>query len=67
MEGESQRQEGGATFLSEEREIASDLRLIAEAEADFAAVRCIPHEVVGAWLKSWGAPDYKPMPKAWLK
>lgn len=46
---------------------AADAALIAEAEADLAAGRCVPHEEVGAWLKTWGTPDYKPMPKAWLK
>lgn len=50
--------------LSEEER---DVALIATAEAEFAAGRCVSHEEVGAWLKTWGTPDYKPMPKAWLK
>ena len=45
----------------------ADARLIAEAEADLAAGRCVPHEDVAAWLKTWGTPDYKPMPRSWLK
>ena len=44
-----------------------DARLIAEAEADFAAGRCVPHEEVSAWLKTWGTPDFKPMPRSWPK
>lgn len=40
---------------------------IAEGEADIAAGRVIPHEEVMRWVETWGTPDYKPMPKAWLK
>ena len=47
----------------EEAEAAAD----AEAEADIAAGRLIPHEEVAAWLKTWGTPDYRPMPRSWLK
>ncbi len=67
MGDENHMRETGVRFVSEEDEIAADLALIAEAEADFAAGRCVSHEEVGAWLKTWGTPDYKPMPKAWLK
>lgn len=51
----------------EDVDAEADAALIAEAEADFAAGRCVPHEEVGAWLKTWGTPDYKPMPRSWLK
>ncbi len=38
-------------------------RAIAEAEADVAAGRVVPHEEVVKWLKSWGTPDELPCPK----
>jgi predicted transcriptional regulator len=38
-------------------------RAIAEAEADVAAGRVVPHEDVVKWLKSWGTPDELPCPK----
>jgi predicted transcriptional regulator len=38
-------------------------RAIAEAEADVAAGRVVPHEEVAKWLKSWGTPDELPCPK----
>jgi predicted transcriptional regulator len=34
----------------------------AEGLADAAAGRLIPHEEVGAWLDTWGAPGSKPAP-----
>ena len=37
----------------------------AQAEADIAAGRYYPHEVVGEWLKTWGDADFKPF-KEWL-
>lgn len=37
----------------------------AQAEADIAAGRVYPHEIVGKWLKTWGDSDYKPF-KEWL-
>ena len=40
---------------------------IAEARADIAAGRGIPHAQVAAWLATWGTSDYKPMPAEWLK
>ncbi len=49
--------------IDEEAEAAAD----AEAETDIAAGRLIPHEEVAAWLKTWGTPDYRPMPRSWLK
>ena len=38
-------------------------RAIAEAEADVAAGRVVPHDEVVKWLKSWGTPDELPCPK----
>ena len=35
---------------------------IAEAEADVAAGRVVPHEDVVKWLESWGTPDELPCP-----
>ncbi len=40
-----------------------EARAIAEAEADVAAGRVVPHEEVVKWLKSWGTPDELPCPK----
>ncbi len=37
-------------------------RAIAEAEADVAAGRVVPHEEVAKWLKSWGMLDELPCP-----
>ncbi len=53
--------------LFDEVDEEADARLIAEAEADWVAGRCVPHEEVAAWLRTWGTPDYKPMPRSWLK
>ncbi len=53
--------------LFDEIDEEADARLIAEAEADLAAGRCVPHEEVAAWLDTWGTPDYRPMPRSWLK
>jgi predicted transcriptional regulator len=39
-------------------------RAIAEAEADVAAGRVVPHEEVAKWLKSWGTPDELLCPKS---
>ncbi len=38
-------------------------RAIAEAEADAAAGRVVPHEEAVKWLKSWGTSDELPCPK----
>jgi predicted transcriptional regulator len=38
-------------------------RAMAEAEADIAAGRVVPHADVVKWLKSWGTPDELPCPK----
>jgi predicted transcriptional regulator len=39
----------------------------AEAEADIAAGRVVPHEEVVEWLKTWGTPEEKPPPASWFK
>lgn len=67
MEDENQLDEAGAPFLSEEEELAADLKLIAEAEADYAAGRCIPHEEVMAWVETWGSGKRVPPPKSWFR
>ena len=41
----------------------ADARRRAEAEADIAAGRVVPHERVVAWLKSWGTADELSCPK----
>lgn len=41
----------------------ADARLIAEAEADFAAGRVISNEAMMRWIKSWGTPDELPPPE----
>jgi predicted transcriptional regulator len=45
-------------------EIDSDAeaRAIAEAEADVAAGRVVPHDEVVNWLRSWGTPNELPCP-----
>ena len=49
--------------IDEEAEVAAD----AEADADIAAGRVIPHAEVAAWLDTWGAPEFKPAPASWFK
>lgn len=39
----------------------------ARLDADIAAGRGIPHELVRAWLLTWGTSEYKPMPREWLE
>jgi predicted transcriptional regulator len=41
---------------------ATEARLDAEAEADYAAGRVDPHADVVKWLQSWGNPDELPCP-----
>jgi predicted transcriptional regulator len=41
---------------------ATEARLDAEAEADYAAGRVVPHAEVVKWLQSWGKPDELPCP-----
>lgn len=38
----------------------------AEADADIAAGRLIPHEQVMAWVAKWGTPEETPIPPEWL-
>ena len=40
----------------------AEARAIAEAEADVAAERVVPHDEVVKWLRSWGTPDELPCP-----
>jgi len=49
--------------ISEDEWIA---HLDARADADIAAGRYVPHELVAEWLKTWATPDEKPMPSEWL-
>jgi hypothetical protein len=42
----------------------AEKRALAEAEADIAAGRVVPHNEVVAWLESWGKPDELPYPVA---
>lgn len=53
--------------LFDEIDEEADARLIAEAEADFAAGRCVPHEEVAAWLDTWGKGERVPPPKSWFR
>lgn len=46
---------------------AEDEARLAEAEADIAAGRVVPHAEVAEWLKTWGTPDEKPAPAHWSK
>lgn len=43
----------------------ADERSLAEAEADVAAGRLIPHEEVSKWLLTWGTPEETPPPASW--
>lgn len=49
--------------IDEEAEVAAD----AEADADIAAGRVIPHAEIAAWLDTWGSPEFKPAPASWFK
>ena len=53
--------------LFERRDPDAEAASLARARADIAAGRTIPHEQVTAWLKTWGTPDFKPMPREWLE
>ncbi|HWA60534.1 MAG TPA: antitoxin [Caulobacteraceae bacterium] len=44
-----------------------EARREAEAEADIAQGRLVPHAAVAEWLAKIGTPDEEPMPAAWLK
>jgi predicted transcriptional regulator len=43
-------------------DVATEARAIAEAEADLAAGRIVPHAEVAKWLESWGTADELPCP-----
>ena len=45
----------------------ADERAMAEGEAAADAGHAVPHAEVAAWLSTWGTPDEKPAPAAWLK
>lgn len=47
--------------LSPEAEVIAD----AEGMADVVAGRVVPHELVAAWLDTWGRPEEKP--PSWLE
>lgn len=61
------------TGMEYERRLFEDLDPAAEEAAlqrardDIAAGRCVPHEEVAKWLRTWGTPDEKPMPKEWRR
>jgi len=38
----------------------------ARADADIAAGRFVPHELVVEWLRKWGTPEETPIPPEWL-
>ncbi|MEJ0063566.1 MAG: antitoxin [Alphaproteobacteria bacterium] len=40
----------------------AEKRALAEAQADVAAGRVVPHKDVVRWLRSWGKPDELPCP-----
>jgi len=40
----------------------AEAKAIAEARADVAAGRVVPHDEVVKWLSSWGKPDELPCP-----
>jgi predicted transcriptional regulator len=42
---------------------AHEARLDAEAMADYAAGRIVPHAEVVKWLESWGKPNELPCPE----
>ncbi|HEV7995161.1 MAG TPA: CopG family transcriptional regulator [Stellaceae bacterium] len=48
--------------IVEESDEDAEARAIAEAEADVAAGRIVPHEEVVKWLRSWDTPDELPCP-----
>lgn len=58
-------EEEASIFDVDDEEAAA--RALAEAEADIAAGRVVPHEQVAEWLDTIGTPHQKPMPSSWLK
>lgn len=53
--------------LFDEIDVEADAVADAEALADIAAGRVVPHAEVDAWLKTWGTSDEKPAPAHWFK
>ncbi len=59
--------------MSAERPIFEDIDPAAEEAAierameDYRAGRVISNDTVVAWLKTWGTPDFKPLPREWLE
>ena len=53
--------------IFDELEDEADLLAEAEADADVAAGRVVPHERVKDWLKSLGTPNQLPTPYSWRK
>ncbi len=53
--------------IFDEVEDAADRQAMAEADADIAAGRVVPHERVVEWLKSLGTPNQLPTPYSWRK
>lgn len=58
--------ESPAADFSHLSEAERNAALIAEAEADFAAGRCVPHEEVAAWLDTWGKGERVPPAASWF-
>lgn len=58
-------EEEASIFDLEDEE--ADARALAEAEADIAAGRVVPHDQVAEWLDTIGTPRQKPMPSEWLE
>ncbi|ATC34224.1 antitoxin [Caulobacter vibrioides] len=53
--------------IFDEFEDEADRLADAEADADLAAGRVVPHERVVDWLKSLGTPHQLPTPYSWRK
>ncbi|MCI3133671.1 antitoxin [Phenylobacterium aquaticum] len=53
--------------LFDEIDAEGDERADAQAMADIAAGRVVPHAEVEAWLETWGTPDETPAPAHWFK
>ncbi|MBQ1561117.1 MULTISPECIES: antitoxin [Caulobacter] len=53
--------------IFDEFEDEADRQAMAEADADIAAGRVVPHERVVEWLKSLGTPNQLPTPYSWRK
>ncbi|MGI8840374.1 MAG: antitoxin [Caulobacteraceae bacterium] len=52
--------------IFDEIDVEAEAAADAEAMADIAAGRVVPHEEVAAWLATWGTPDEKPAPTSWF-